>query len=104
MKKELILYKKVNLIENRPLLQLLSRLSLIIFLLLLLVPVGYIAMNDSVLKNELSFLDFNAETSLVRIILLLSEKLISIILLFFISLVLHEAIHGLFLKSLVPKK
>lgn len=104
MKKELILYKKVNLIENRPLLQLLSRLSLIIFLLLLLVPVGYIAMNDSVLKNELSFLDFNAETSLVRIILLLSEKLISIMLLFFISLVLHEAIHGLFFKVFGAKK
>ncbi|WP_413517276.1 DUF3267 domain-containing protein [Carnobacterium maltaromaticum] len=106
MKKELILYKKVNLIENRPLLQLLSRLSLTIFLLLLLVPVGYIyiAMNDSVLKNELSFFDFNAKTNLVRITLFLSEKLIGIILLFFISLVLHEAIHGLFFKVFGAKK
>lgn len=104
MKKKLILYKKVNLLENRPLIQLLSRLSLSVFLLLLLAAVGYIAMDHSMLKNELTFFYSNEESGWVGIILFFSEKLIIITLLFFISLILHEAIHGLFFKVFGAKK
>lgn len=104
MKKNVVLLKKINLLENQKLIQFLSRLSLSIFLIFLAVLVGYIVIDPFVLQNEFRFLAETEKVGWQAIILLVSGKVFILFLLFFLSLILHEGIHGLFFKIFGAKK